>query len=220
MTHLFRTGRMGLLLLGLLMACSSPYTPKKKGYFRIELPEHRYQAFSDSSFPYSFEYPVYGTLVRDSTYFDATPENGYWLNIDFTPWNARLFLSYKIIGGQAPFKIRQPDGTYRDSMGVNRLDKMVADAFHLTAKNDVAATSISDSAMRNPAGVTGVMFRVGGNAATATQFFLTDSVRHFIRGALYFHATPNADSTRPVQEFLHRDVEHLVRTFRWRTPKP
>jgi gliding motility-associated lipoprotein GldD len=197
-------------------ACNSTYTSKKKGYFNISLPEHSYQSFDNPSFPYAFEYPLYSRLMKDSTYFEDNPENEYWINVDFPDYQARLFLSYKQVGGKALFKNKQPDGTYRDSIGINRFDRMVNDAFNLTNKNDIVASSIEDSLMQTPRGLHGIFFNVGGNAATAHQFFLTDTVRHFIRGALYFEATPNADSIRPVQDFLRQDVFHLINTFRWK----
>ena len=65
-------------------------------------------------------------------------------------------------------------------------------------------------------GVTGIFFRVGGNAATARQFYVTDSVKHFLRGALYFDATPNEDSLSVVNEFLQEDMKHLINTLRWK----
>ena len=206
-------------MLMLLMACNSNYTSRKKGYFKIDLPEHQYQVFNKQGFPYSFEYPVYATVIQDSTYFDSTPENNYWINLDFPAFNARLFMSYKIIGGLAPYKIKQADGSYKDSLGVNQFDLMVNDAFNLTNKNDVIASSIKDSLIRNPNGISGVFFKVGGNAATASQFFLSDTTKNFIRGALYFDATPNADSLRPVQEFLRKDLEHLISTFEFNSQK-
>lgn len=206
-------------LLMLLIACNSNYTSRKKGYFKIDLPEHQYKVFNKQEFPYSFEYPVYANVVQDSTYFDSTPENNYWINLDFPGFNARLFMSYKIIGGLAPYKIKQADGSYKDSLGVNQFDLMVNDAFNLTNKNDVVASSIKDSLIRNPNGISGVFFKVGGNAATASQFFLSDTTKNFIRGALYFDATPNADSLRPVQEFLRKDLEHLISTFEFKSHK-
>ena len=93
---------------------------------------------------------------------------------------------------------------------------MVNDAFNLTNKNDVIASSISDSLIATENGVHGIFFKVGGNAATSKQFFLSDTVHHFLRGALYFDSTPNADSLRPVQDFLQKDIEHLINTFRWK----
>ncbi|HPH84653.1 MAG TPA: hypothetical protein PLC48_04310 [Ferruginibacter sp.] len=198
------------------ISCNNTYTSKKTGYFHISLPEHKYVAFDKPEFPYQFEYPAYANIIKDSTYFDSSPENPYWVNIDFPTFNARIFLSYKIIGGQAMYKIKQADGTYKDSTGTNRFDRMVNDAFNLTNKNEAVATSIKDSLFTTTNGITGVFFRVGGNAATAKQFFLSDTTKNFLRGALYFDATPNADSLKPVQDFLQVDMDHLIRSFKWK----
>ena len=210
----------GIILISFLCisfaACNSTYTSKKKGYFNIELPKHEYVSFDKPDFPYSFDYPAYATVIKDSTYFDSNPENPWWINIDFPQLNARIFLSYKIIGGKAMYKIKQADGSYKDSAGINQFDKMVNDAFNLTNKNQAITTSIKDSLFHTGNGVTGVFFRVGGNAATAKQFFLSDTTKNFLRGALYFDATPNVDSLRPVQDFLQVDMDRLINSFRWK----
>jgi gliding motility-associated lipoprotein GldD len=86
----------------------------------------------------------------------------------------------------------------------------------LTFKHTYKASSIDDSLIRTPNGISGIFFNVGGNAATAKQFFVTDSVRHFLRGALYFDSTPNADSLGIVNSFLQEDMVHLINTFRWK----
>lgn len=205
-----------LTIFVFIIACNSDYTSKKKGYFDISLPNHIYQAFERADFPYDFEYPTYGKIAQDSTYFDVNPENKYWINVEFPDYNARLFLSYKKIGGKALYKLKQADGTYKDSMGINQFQLLINDAFNLTNKNDVIASSIMDSAMVTPNNINGVFFTVGGNAATAHQFFLTDTTSNFIRGALYFDASPNADSIKPVQQFLRKDIEHLINTFKWK----
>lgn len=198
-----------------LAACNSTYTSKKRGYYSINFPERKYVSFDKEGYPYTFEYPVYANVVQDSTYFDSSPENPYWINIDFPQFRGRIFLSYKIIGGTAKYKIKQADGTYKDSSGINVFDRMVNDAFNLTNKNQVVSTAIKDSLMHTPNNVTGIFFTVGGNAATAKQFFLSDTTKNFIRGALYFDTTPNADSLKPVQNFLQKDISHLINTFRW-----
>lgn len=205
-----------MLAAAAIAACNSTYTSKKKGYFHISLPQHSYVSFDTAGFPYSFEYPVYANIIKDSTYFDSSPENPYWINIDFPNLNARIFLSYKQIGGKAMYKIKQADGSYRDSVGINQFDRMVNDAFNLTNKNQAVTTSIKDSLFLTRNGITGVFFKVGGNAATAKQFFLSDTSTHFLRGALYFDATPNADSLKPVQDFLQADIDHLLNSFRWK----
>ena len=205
-----------LPLAGLLpISCNSVYTSKKTGYFKIDFPAHHYVDFNKTDFPYRFEYPDYANIIKDSTFFDANPENPYWINVDFPQFNARIFLSYKIIGGRALYKIKQQNGAYRDSSGINQFDRMVNDAFNLTNKNESVASSIRDSLVHTQNGISGVIFTVGGNAATAKQFFLSDTTKHFIRGALYFNSTPNVDSLRPVQDFLQKDIEHLINSFRW-----
>ncbi|MEO7446495.1 MAG: hypothetical protein ABIT96_03075, partial [Ferruginibacter sp.] len=184
--------------------------------FNIALPEHAYRSFDTAGFPYKFEYPTYARIVRDSTYFDQNPENPYWINVDFPQFQAKIFLSYKKIGGQALYKIKQANGSYSDSLGINVFDRMVNDAFNLTNKNEAMASSINDSLFHTPLGLTGIYFKVGGNAATARQFFLSDTTKNFLRGALYFDTTPNADSLRPVQDFLQQDIQHLINTFQWK----
>ena len=206
---------MFTLIMILVISCNSLYTSRKKGYFDIPLPQHSYKTFKKEGFPYTFEYPGYAEIIQDSTYFDSTPENPYWINIDFPQYEARIFLSYKIIGGKAIYKVKQANGTYKDSAGINYFDKMVNDAFNLTSKNDAVASSIKDSLMETPNNLHGVYFKVGGNAATAHQFFLSDTLHNFIRGALYFSATPNSDSIKPVQDFLTEDIRHLINTFSW-----
>ena len=204
-----------LFVAALLFSCNSTYTSKKTGYFKIDFPQKKYDTFQRPGFPFSFEYPVYAKVLQDSTYFDSSPENPYWINIDFPQFNGRIFLSYKIVGGNAMYKVKQSDGKYKDSTGINHFDNMVSDAFNLTNKNQSVAGSIKDSLVHTPKGLTGVFFKVGGNAATPMQFFLSDTSRNFIRGALYFAVTPNIDSMKPVYDFFEIDIRHLINTFKW-----
>ena len=52
-----------------MMSCNSNYTYKKKGYFKIDLPEKKYRLFDQAGYPYSFEYPEYAVITKDSTFF-------------------------------------------------------------------------------------------------------------------------------------------------------
>jgi gliding motility-associated lipoprotein GldD len=186
-----------LLALLFLLSCNSTFTPKRRGYFRIDFPPHQYQTFDRPGFPYSFDYPVYATVIRDSSFFDSIPENPYWINIDFPRFNARIYISYKQIGP-------------------NSFDKLRDDAFKMTYKHTSKASSIDQSVIQTPNGVGGIFFHVGGNAATAQQFYLTDTTLHFLRGALYFDTTPNEDSLAIVNHFLQQDLTHLINSFRWK----
>jgi gliding motility-associated lipoprotein GldD len=184
------------ILLFILIACNSDYTPKPRGYFRIDFPLHAYQVFNPPEFPYSFEYPVYANILRDTAFFGDKPENPYWINIDFPRFHARIYISYKKV-----------EGNY---------DKLREDAYKMTYKHTYKASSIEDSLISTPLGVHGIFFNVGGNAATAKQFYVSDSTKHFLRGALYFDTTPNADSLSIVNAFLQEDMYHLINTLRWK----
>ncbi|MEP6682768.1 MAG: gliding motility lipoprotein GldD [Parafilimonas sp.] len=189
--------QLSIIILILLLGCNSPYIPKPTGYFKIDLPQKKYQQFNQQDYPYTFEYPVYAKVVKDSTFFGDATENPWWINIEFPQFSARIYLSYKIIGQY-------------------KLDSLLNDAFNLTNKHSVKATYIDDSLMNVSDNVHGEFFKVEGNVATANQFFLTDSTKNFLRGALYFDATPNEDSLRPINQFLVEDMKHLISTLRWK----
>jgi gliding motility-associated lipoprotein GldD len=207
--------RYTLITILLSTACNSPYTPRERGYFRVDFPEHAYQVFDRPGYPYTFEYPVYGVVSQDSTMFDDNPDNPYWINLDFPDFQGRIYLSYKTIGGYSVYKVKTDKG-YRDSTVRNTFEGLREEAYRMTYKHTLKASGIVDSPLFNPQGIAGTYFKVQGNAATARQFFLTDSSRHFLRGALYFDTAPNADSLAPVNAFLQQDMLHLIQTFRWK----
>ena len=187
-------------IIGLVIvcaSCNSNFVPKPRGYFKINLPEKKYQVFDLPGYPYTFEYPVYARIIKDSTFFGDATENPWWINIDFPQFNGRIYVSYKEIGA-------------------NKLDKLLNDAFSLTNKHTSKASSIDDSIINTANNIHGMFFRVGGNVATANQFFVTDSTKHFLRGALYFDATPNEDSLGVVSDFLLLDMKHIINTFKWK----
>jgi len=195
--------------------CNSTYTSKKRGYFKIDFPEKKYVKFYQPDFPYSFEYPAYARIIKDSTYFERNPDNPYWINIDFPSFKGKIFISYKTIGGASNYKVKTAAG-YKDSSGINSFDKLVDDSYKLSYKNDIKAYSIIDSVMHTPNHLTGIFFSLTGNVATAKQFFLSDTTKHFLRGALYFDAAPNEDSLKPVNDFLQQDMKHIINTVQWK----
>ena len=191
------TGLLSIIFL--LVACNSPYTYKKKGYFKIEFPGKEYRSFDQPGYPYTFEYPVYANVLKDTSFFEAKPENPWWINIDIPTFHGRIYVSYKQINNK------------------NQIDSLVNDAFKMAYKQHTeVSTFIGDSLMVTPNGVEGIYYSLKGNTATANQFFLTDSTRHFLRGALYFDAAPNEDSLGIVNDFLRKDMQHLINTLKWK----
>jgi len=187
-----------IAFLVFLLSCNSPYTFKKKGYFHIDFPEKKYQLFDRPGYPYTFEYPVYSQVIKDTTFFDAKPENDWWINIDVPRFGSRIYISYK-------------------EVEKNNFDSLVNDGFKMAYKQHTdISTGINDSLMKTPNGVEGIYFSLSGNTATANQFFLTDSTKHFLRGALYFNTSPNEDSLGIVNDFLKKDLQHLINTLKWK----
>jgi gliding motility-associated lipoprotein GldD len=188
-----------LAFTSFLLSCNSDYHPetKKKGYFNIVFPEKKYQLFDQPGYPYIFEYPVYSNIIKDTTFF-GDKAGDWWINIDVPRFGGRIYISYKAIGK-------------------NNFDSLVSDGFKMAYKQHTeVSTGIDDSLIRTPNGVEGIYFSLSGNTATANQFFLTDSAKHFLRGALYFNASPNEDSLGIVNDFLKKDVLHLINTLKWR----
>lgn len=205
-----------LFLLFTVGSCNSDYLPKPTGYFRIPFPRKQYQPFNRPGFPYTFDYPVYAEVRQDSTFFENESGNPYWININFPQFNGQVYISYYRLGGRTVFKVKNGKSSYRDSAGVTSLNALVKGSYDLTFKHTYKATSINDSVFRTRNGIEGIYFRLNGNTATANQFLMTDSVKHFLRGALYFDATPNEDSLNIVNDFLRQDMVHLINTFRWK----
>ena len=98
---------------------------------------------------------------------------------------------------------------------MNSFENLREEAFKLTYKHTVKASGIVDSFFSTHAG-SGIYFYVAGEAATSKQFYISDSSRHFLRGALYFDAAPNEDSLSVVSQFLEEDMRHLLKTLRWK----
>ena len=188
------------ILICVFISCNSDYSVgKKKGYFHIDFPEKKYRSFDQPGYPYTFEYPVYASIVKDTAFFEDKPENPWWINIDVPQFRGRIYISYKQIKNK------------------NQIDSLVNDAFKMAYKQHTeVSTGIEDSIMRTPNGTEGIYYSLKGNTATASEFFLTDSTKHFLRGALYFNAAPNADSLGIVNDFLKKDLEHLINTLKWK----
>jgi gliding motility-associated lipoprotein GldD len=92
----------------------------------------------------------------------------------------------------------------------------INESYKYVSKHNTMANAINESVFTTSNGVYGRFFQIGGNVATPYQFFMTDSTHHFFRGSLYYNTTPNADSLAPVNEFIYKDLLHLVNTFRWK----
>jgi gliding motility-associated lipoprotein GldD len=175
-----------------ISACGNDYSPKPRGYFRIKLPKKAYQKY-DSNCPYTFEYPIYSTVMRAR---DGQP---CFIDVSFPQFNGRIHLSYQPITSKKVF------------------NELVEDARSFAFKHTVKATAIDEGAISYPEKqVYGVYYSIEGNTASAAQFYLTDSTRHYLRGALYFDEEPRRDSLQPVLDFIKKDIDIMIKSFNWK----
>lgn len=176
----------------LIAACNEVHTPKPKGYFRIDLPEKNYSLYNSESCPFQFELPDYAQMVN---YHDSIAQP-CWKYIQYPRFNAEIFLSYKSVD--------------------NNISTYLEDARTLAYKHTVKADAIDETILETPNNVYGMIYDIGGNAASSVQFYVTDSTRHFLRGALYFNVSPQPDSLAPVIKFLREDVVRMMVSLKWK----
>lgn len=162
------------------------------GYFRIELPEKKYQSYT-AECPFTFDYPVYAR-VKQSDLPNAEP---CWLNVEFPRFKAKIHLSYKDVKGN--------------------INEIIEECRTMAYKHAVKADAIDEQIYVDSANsVFGMLYRIKGNAASSIQFYASDSIQHFLRGALYFEVRPNKDSLAPVVGFIEKDIIQLIESLRWK----
>jgi len=184
-----------LTFILLIVGCSRDYTPKPRAYYRIDLPEKEYQTLS-GDFPYRFDYPVYARINQYKGQWQGSDTSDYWINVEYPQFKSRVHLTYKTVR--------------------NNLVAMIEDAHNYAYKHSVKADAIIQSEYIDSIHkVYSVLFDIKGNTASSVQFYATDSVHHFLRGALYFDCEPNKDSLAPVKDFLRIDIIRMVESLTW-----
>jgi gliding motility-associated lipoprotein GldD len=187
---------LGLSLLAPACSTSSnegDYTPKPKGYNRIDLPPHAYQQLAPGH-PYTFQYSRYAKVLRDSSYL-AQP---HWINVYYPQLKANVQITYAGLKGNRQL--------------TNRL---LEDARKLTSKHEIKATAIDEDILRTPNGQRVAVFELQGEVPSQFQFYTTDSTRHFFRGALYFRTATANDSLAPVIDYVKKDIVQMLNTLKY-----
>lgn len=180
-----------VVIVSLFWACKQDYSPKPRGYFRIDFPEKEYQTFS-STCPFTFEYPSYGRVLTVNNPYNES----CWYDVDFPEYKAKIHLTYKQIN--------------------HDLASHIEDVRAMAYKHVSMANAITENLLIQPENrVFGTLYYIGGNTASSLSFFVTDSTHHFLSGSLYFSATPNSDSLAPAIQFFQQDVVHLTESINW-----
>lgn len=182
----------------LFTSCNRDYSAKPKAYPRVVYPERKYELFDPPNCPFRFQKPVYARVDYDTTYLGKKTDERCWLNISFPDFNGNI------------------NFTYKDITDTINLERLLEDAHKLSYKHTKKADYIDEIKIENEHGIGGVLYDIGGDAASNIQFFLTDTTSHYVRGALYFYNPPNTDSMAPVVSFVKEDLKQMLKTFEWK----
>jgi gliding motility-associated lipoprotein GldD len=182
-----------------IIACGNDEAkfPKQRMYPYVNFPVKKDTLFVNNDCDFTFPHPTYLSYKKDSFYFGEKAMNDCWFDLNSKALNTTIYCSYYPINK------------------ITNLDSLIKDAFELTNKHNVKANARRESVISNGKGLGGLLFEVDGPVATPIQFFITDSTKHFFRGAVYFNARVNTDSTAPILKYIKTDVEQIINGFKW-----
>lgn len=175
----------------IIASCQEDPKPKPSGFLALNFPEAKYTKAEGEDCPYSFEINKISTI--------KTPRNAgpCMVNIEYPSLDGTIYITYEKVD--------------------NNLDKLLEDAQNLPLKHTIKADEIYGDEYTDENHKTyGMLYTVTGNAASQSQFYLTDSTEHFITGSVYFKKAPYYDSIYPAAEYLKGDMKKLMESLQWK----
>lgn len=170
-----------------VIGCKNDVLPKPASYLRLDYPEAEYVTLKGHC-PFEFDMNSKAIIKEDKNC-------GY--SITYPKMKATIYLTYKPVNGN--------------------IKTLLRDAQKLTYEHVIKADDILEQPYLNPEKkVYGMFYQVDGNAATNSQFYATDSIKHFVTGSVYFYAKPNFDSIMPAASYIKNDMQRLMETLKWK----
>ncbi|SHJ47197.1 gliding motility-associated lipoprotein GldD [Arenibacter nanhaiticus] len=177
---------LSVLISFMTLSCQEDTLPKPKAMLRLEYPETGEKQLTTPH----FEFRHTGVEKTKSTDLNS-------VTINYPKLNGAIFITYKKIDGN--------------------LEKLLTDAQKLSYEHVMKADGIMEKLFVNDTDkVYGMYYEVKGNAASQSQFYVTDSLRHFLTGSLYFNAKPNYDSILPAAAYLQKDIRNIMESLQWK----
>ncbi len=169
------------------VSCKNESIPKPSSYLRLDYPIAEYSLYENDC-RYSFDINSNAIITEKG--------NGNF-EITYPKMKATIYLSYKPVN--------------------NNIKLLLQDAQKLTYQHVIKADDILEQPYINlEKRVFGMFYQVDGNAATNTQFYVTDSTKNFVTGSVYFYAKPNFDSIMPAASYIKNDVQNLMESLKWK----
>lgn len=170
----------------LFFACDEQAIPKPKAQIRLEYPPGNLLPLETDNFKFQYNQLANAKLNAENAF-----------SLEYPEMKGAIFLSYKKVEGN--------------------LEKLIVDAKRLSYEHAMKADNIVEQPYVNPnKEVYGTLFEVQGNAASQSQFFVTDSTEHFLTGSVYFYTKPNYDSILPAAAYLQNDIRRIIESLEWK----
>lgn len=186
-----------LIILVICVSCGQDPVPKPSAHLRLEFPEATYQELN-LNLPFVLEKNQLATNVEAKQMSGLT--ESYGITLQYPSLKGSIYLTYKSIDNNQ-----------------ENLIAFLRDAQKFTQEHTKKADEIVEQFYENKERrVYGMIYEVGGNAASQSQFYVTDSINHFLTGSLYFYAKPNYDSIYPAAKYLEKDIKHIMETVSWK----
>ncbi|AUS05594.1 gliding motility lipoprotein GldD [Pseudotamlana carrageenivorans] len=186
-----------LVLVLCFFSCEEDHVPKPNGFLRLEYPEAVYKT-STFDMPVTFEINELASKIKFQKV--EAPTESYGVNLEYPSLKGTVFLTYKSIENSE-----------------ENLKDFLRDAQNFTQKHTIKADEIPVRPYENfKRKVYGAFAEVKGDVASPAQFYVTDSVQHFLTGSLYFYAKPNYDSILPAAHYIEKDIRHIMETVKWK----
>ena len=179
-----------LFLIGsfLFVSCNKSYKPKPRGYNHIDFPITSYKKIIIQN-KYSFE----KNRIAKQNKNDSLG----WLNLIYKKYGAQVLITYKPINNSS------------------ELSNYINESYKLISQHNKKASSIKETFIKTRSGKDAIIIELTGDVPTQFQFITTDSVNHFLRGALYFETSTKNDSLAPIIEYIKKDMIHILNTLNW-----
>jgi len=170
-----------------VFSCKDETLPKPNAQLRLDYPLADYKHFENEC-PFTFDINS-EAIIKEKSACNFT--------IEYPKMKATIYISYKPVQ--------------------KNINSLLRDAQKLTYEHVIKADDILEQPFVNPKHkVYGMFYNVNGNAATNGQFYVTDSIRHFIDCSVYFYAKPNFDSVMPAASYVKNDMQRIMETLKWK----
>ncbi|MEM6394720.1 MAG: hypothetical protein AAF741_00130 [Bacteroidota bacterium] len=187
-----------ILFFAFLPACRETNSvPKPRSFPRVIYPDRNYVDFQTDYCNFTFQHPDYAQVVQKELFFDDAPADPCWFDLEMPAFNGQIHFTYYPVEDFADWEKRRDEG------------------FKLAGYHNVRASYTEEIRIDRDPDFGGMIFDIEGEAASPFQFFVTDSLNHFVRGALYFNTKSRPDSLKPVVEFVKEDIYRMLETFEW-----